>query len=75
VDIAHFKLPLLDEPIPPSMGKYQNPHELAWSVRINSLDGFVFVTPEYNHGSSGALKNAIDFPFKEWNNNAAGFVS
>jgi NAD(P)H-dependent FMN reductase len=33
------------------------------------------VTPEYNHGISGALKNAIDFLFREWNNKAAGFVS
>ncbi len=31
-------------------------------------------TPEYNHGISGALKNAIDFLFREWNNKAAGFV-
>jgi NAD(P)H-dependent FMN reductase len=35
----------------------------------------VFVTPEYNHSTSGALKNAIDFLYKEWNNKAAGFVS
>jgi NAD(P)H-dependent FMN reductase len=74
VDIAHFKLPLLDEPIPPSRGQYQNAHTKAWAARIASLDGFVFVTPEYNHGPSGALKNAIDFIYKEWNNKAAGFV-
>jgi NAD(P)H-dependent FMN reductase len=35
----------------------------------------VFVTPEYNHSTSGALKNAIDFVYREWNNKAAGFVS
>ena len=35
----------------------------------------MFVTPEYNHGIPGALKNAIDFLFKEWNNKVAGFVS
>ncbi len=75
MDIAHFKLPLLDEPIPPSMGKYQNPHTLAWPAKINSLDGFVVVTPRYSHGTPGALKNAIDFLFKESNNKAAGFVS
>jgi NAD(P)H-dependent FMN reductase len=33
------------------------------------------VTPEYNHSTSGALKNAIDFLYAEWNNKAAGFVS
>jgi NAD(P)H-dependent FMN reductase len=75
VDIDNFHLPLLDEPIPPSMGKYQNPHTHAWAAKIAEFDGYVFVTPEYNHGTSGALKNAIDFLFKEWNNKAAGFVS
>jgi NAD(P)H-dependent FMN reductase len=42
---------------------------------VGSFDAYVFVTPEYNHGTSGALKNAIDFLFAEWNNKAAGFVS
>jgi len=75
VDIQSFDLPLLDEPMPPSMGQYANEHTKAWSARIVSFDGFVFVTPEYNHGTSGALKNAIDFLYREWNNKAAGFVS
>jgi NAD(P)H-dependent FMN reductase len=74
VDIQDFKLPLLDEPVPPSMGKYSKPHTLAWAEKINSFDAFVFVTPEYNHSTSGALKNAIDYLYKEWNNKAAGFV-
>jgi NAD(P)H-dependent FMN reductase len=39
------------------------------------FDAYVFVTPEYNHGTSAALKNAIDYLFGEWNNKAAGFVS
>src|SRR5262249_31056021 len=67
VDIQDFELPLLDEPLPPSMGKYQNPHTKRWAAAIASLDGFVFVTPEYNHGIPAALKNAIDFLFAEWN--------
>src|SRR5687767_7201833 len=75
VDIKDFNLPLLDEPIPPSQGKYAKEHTKKWAAEIASFDGFVFVTPEYNHGISGALKNAIDFLFKEWNNKAAGFVS
>jgi NAD(P)H-dependent FMN reductase len=74
VDIDHYKLPLLDEPIPPSLSQYKNEHTKAWSAKIDSFDGYVFITPEYNHGTSGALKNAIDFLFKEWNNKAAGFV-
>jgi NAD(P)H-dependent FMN reductase len=74
VDIKDFNLPLLDEPIPPSMGKYSKDHTKKWAAKIASFDGYVFVTPEYNHGISGALKNAIDFLFAEWNNKAAGFV-
>jgi NAD(P)H-dependent FMN reductase len=74
VDIESFKLPLLDEPIPPSQGKYSKEHTKKWAAKIASFDGYVFVTPEYNHGISGALKNAIDFLYGEWNNKAAGFV-
>jgi NAD(P)H-dependent FMN reductase len=74
VDIQDFDLPLLDEPVPPSQGRYAQPHTKAWAAAIAGFDGYVFVTPEYNHGTSGALKNAIDFLYKEWNNKAAGFV-
>lgn len=75
VDIRDFDLPLLDEPVPPSQGKYSKDHTKRWAAKIASFDAFVFVTPEYNHSTSGALKNAIDFLYAEWNNKAAGFVS
>jgi len=75
VDIKDFNLPLLDEPVPPSRGQYSQPHTKAWAAKIATFDAFVFVTPEYNHATSGALKNAIDFLYHEWNNKAAGFVS
>jgi len=74
VDIAAFDLPLLDEAFPPSMNQYSKPHTRAWAAKIATFDAFVFVTPEYNHSTSGALKNAIDFLFREWNDKAAGFV-
>lgn len=74
VDIAAFDLPLLDEAIPPSMNRYAKPHTKAWAAKIATFDAFVFVTPEYNHSTSGALKNAIDFLFREWNDKAAAFV-
>jgi NAD(P)H-dependent FMN reductase len=57
------------------MGQYSKPHTKAWAAKIDKFDSYVFVTPEYNHGIPGALKNAIDFLFAEWNNKAAGFVS
>jgi NAD(P)H-dependent FMN reductase len=75
VDLLDYKLPHLDEIVPPSMGQYTQPHTLEWAQKIASFDGFVMVTPEYNHATSGALKNAIDFLFAEWNNKAVGFVS
>src|SRR4051812_37353717 len=74
VDIKEFNLPLLDEPVPPSQGQYSKEHTKRWAAKIASFDGYVFVTPEYNHGISGALKNAIDFLYAEWNDKAAGFV-
>jgi NAD(P)H-dependent FMN reductase len=74
VDIKDFNLPLLDEPVPAAMGQYSQPHTKAWAAKIEQFDAFVFVTPEYNHGPSAALKNAIDFLHREWNNKAVGFV-
>lgn len=75
VDIREYNLPLLDEPVPPSRGQYSQPHTKAWAAKIAEFDAFVFVTAEYNHGIPGALKNAIDFLFREWNNKSAGFVA
>src|SRR5260370_8489683 len=75
VDLRDSPPPQRDEPLPPSMGQYQNEHTRQWADKIASFDGFVFVTPEYNHGTSGVLKNAIDYLYAEWNNKAAGFVS
>jgi NAD(P)H-dependent FMN reductase len=75
VDIADYNLPLLDEPMPPAFGQHSNTHTKRWAEKIESFDAFVFVTPEYNHSTSGFLKNAIDYLFREWNNKAASFVS
>src|SRR5699024_434659 len=75
VDIADFNLPLLDEPMPPAMGQYSKDHTKAWAEKVASFDGFIFVTPEYNHSVPAALKNAVDFLYAEWNNKAIGFVS
>jgi NAD(P)H-dependent FMN reductase len=76
VDLADYDLPLLDEPLPPSMGQpYAKEHTKKWSQKISQADGYIFVTAEYDHGVPGALKNAIDYLFHEWNDKAAGFVS
>lgn len=75
VDIQAYDLPLLDEPAPPATGQYAHEHTRKWAAKIASFDGYVFVTPEYNHSTSGALKNAIDFLHAEWSNKAAGFIA
>ena len=75
VDLRDHPLPHLDEAVPASMGMYAQPHTKAWAATIAGYDGFVFVTPEYNHGTTGVLKNAIDYLYAEWTNKAAGFVS
>jgi NAD(P)H-dependent FMN reductase len=75
IDLADHPLPHIDEAMPPMMGQHAGEHTKAWAEMIGSYDGFIFVTPEYNHSTSGVLKNAIDYLYAEWNNKAAAFVS
>jgi NAD(P)H-dependent FMN reductase len=75
VDLRDYPLPHLDEPNRPSLGRYDHDHAKEWAQKIASFDGFVFATPEHNHGTSGVLKNAIDYLYAGWNNKAVGFVS
>lgn len=75
VDLAEVNLPLFDEPNHPRLGRYEHEHTKAWSAIVDRADAFVFVMPEYNHGFNAALKNALDFVYREWNDKAAGFVS
>ncbi|MGC4936809.1 NADPH-dependent FMN reductase [Kribbella sp. DT2] len=74
VDLAELALPLLDEAVPAKFGEYQNAHTKEWAGTVAAYDGFVFVTPEYNHSAPAALKNAIDYLYAEWVDKAAGFV-
>lgn len=74
VDLVDYGLPLLDEPVPPAMGPPTKDHTRRWAAKVASFDGYVFVTPEYNHGPPAALKNALDYLYKEWCNKSAGFV-
>ncbi|HZE39156.1 MAG TPA: NAD(P)H-dependent oxidoreductase [Stackebrandtia sp.] len=75
IDLREHDLPHLDEPVAAMFGRYQHEHTKRWSARIAPLDGFVLVTPEYNHATSAALMNALDYLYAEWNNKAAGLVS
>jgi NAD(P)H-dependent FMN reductase len=75
VDLAELALPLMDEPAHPRLKQYTKPHTIAWSARVEAADAFIFVTPEYNHSYSPALKNAIDYLNAEWWRKPIGFVS
>jgi NAD(P)H-dependent FMN reductase len=75
IDLADHKLGNLDEPGNPNLQQYQHDHTRAWSTLIDSFDGYVFLVPEYNHSYPGALKNALDYVYREWNDKAAGIIS
>ena len=75
IDLRDYPLPPLDEPLPAAHGHYQHEHTRVWADKIASFDGYVMVTPEYNHSTSGVLKNALDYLYAEWNNKAVGLVS
>ena len=74
VDLRDHPLPHLAEP-PGFSGEYQDERTRAFAAVVASCDGFLFVTPEYNHSVPGVLKNAMDHVYVEWNTKAAGFVS
>jgi NAD(P)H-dependent FMN reductase len=74
-DIAAFKLPVLDEPHHPRLGKYENDHTKAWSKAIDAADAFVFVAPEYNYFVAPAIVNAVDYLLREWRYKPAAILS
>jgi NAD(P)H-dependent FMN reductase len=76
LDLRDFPLPFFDEAMTPSSIKepYTNPAVAKWTSKIAEGDAFIMLTPEYNHGPSAVLKNAIDYVNKEWNKKPVGFV-
>jgi NAD(P)H-dependent FMN reductase len=74
-DLADVGLPMMDEPNHPSMQQYTKQHTKDWSAVIAAADAFVIVMPEYNHGYTAPLKNAIDYLVKEWAFKPVGLVS
>ena len=75
IDLKEVNLPFHDEPEMPVKQDYKHAHTKKWSKIINSADAFIIVSPEYNHGYSAPLKNALDYLFKEWNYKPVSFVS
>lgn len=74
IDLRDYPLPFFDEPMSPVYAPPQNPVAQRWAAKLATLDGFIVVTPEYNHGVSAVLKNALDYAYKEFNRKPIGFV-
>ena len=77
LDLRDYDMPFFNEPMSPSFKKepYKNEAVARFTKKIEEGDAFVMVTPEYNHGTSGVLKNALDWVYPEWNNKPVAFVS
>jgi NAD(P)H-dependent FMN reductase len=77
LDLKDYQLPIFSEPVSPNyvQGEYPNSAVNVWAKKIAEADGFVFVTPEYNHGYPPSLKNNIDHLGKEWHQKPAAFVA
>lgn len=77
LELSDFDLPVLTSPTIPGMANrnYDDARVTRWSEAIDSYDGFIFVTPEYNHSIPGAFKNAFDSLAPEWMGKTVGFVS
>ena len=80
VDLQQLKLPFFDEPLSPfsmkSAGKdYTHPEGKIWAQRVGQAEGVIIITPEYNHGYTAVLKNALDWVGPEWVDKPVGFVS
>ncbi|WP_180036120.1 MULTISPECIES: NADPH-dependent FMN reductase [unclassified Acinetobacter] len=75
VDLKEWDLPIFAGAHPPLTGIYDQPKQQAWADKIAQGDAFIFISPEYNHGYSPALKNALDYLGKEWAGKPAAYVS
>lgn len=67
LDLQKWNLPMYDDP--------ESKIAKKWMQKVALADGYIIVTPEYNHGYPASLKNALDYPYEEWNKKPVGFVS
>ena len=74
VDLRDYPMPFFNEPASPAWAPSQNEVARKWQKKVAELDGFIFITAEYNRGPTAVLKNAIDYAYNEWNKKAVTFV-
>ncbi|MCG6857244.1 MAG: NAD(P)H-dependent oxidoreductase [Salaquimonas sp.] len=74
LDLRDYDLPLFAEKMSPAWAPSEGEVAKAWQKKIDSLDGFIILAAEYNRGPTGALKNALDHAYNEWNRKPVAFV-
>jgi NAD(P)H-dependent FMN reductase len=74
IDLRAYPLPFFDEPASPAWAPPKNEVARGWADKVASLDGFIFVTAEYNRGVPAVLKNALDYAYQEFNRKPAAYV-
>lgn len=74
VDLRDYPMPFFEEATSPAWAPSQNEVAQRWQKKVEELDGYIFITAEYNRGPTAVLKNAIDYAYNEWNNKPAAFV-
>lgn len=74
VDLKAWNLPFFAGAHPPITGIYDQPKQQEWADKISQADAVIFISPEYNHGYSPALKNALDYIGKEWSGKPAAYI-
>lgn len=75
IDLSELNLPWLDEPIPSKITTdYVHQHTRDWSKKVDDADGYIIITPEYNHSYPAVLKNALDYLYYEWGQKPIGFI-
>lgn len=74
VDLRDYPLPFFEELKSPAWETPQNEVAQRWGQKMAELDGYIFITAEYNHSVSGVLKNALDYAYPEFHRKPAAFV-
>lgn len=75
LDLRDFNLPFFNEPASNLWMPSSDPAAVAWQEKLAEYDGYVFIVAEYNRSITGALKNALDQAYKEWNHKPMAAVA
>lgn len=78
LDLRDWEMPFFDYTISPAYitdGNYPNEVAKKFAAKIAEADGYLIISPEYNHGYPAVLKNALDVVYAEWNKKPVGFIS